>query len=646
MAQKITEGGLVTEEYSVAHPLDPLTSEEILAAREISTTELDLKPTAKFATIRLQEPSKAVVRSFRPGDSIERLAFVVIFDRIAGTLHDGVISLTDRRVVEWVSRPGLQGPLLMEDLETADRVIRANEVWQQAARKRGIEDLDKIRIDPWMVGNFGIPEEQGRRVVASLSYYVEREGDLPYARPIEGLVAYVDLGAEKVTRVVDVESSPPIPEDPGRYDAESVGLLRDSLKDLDIVQPDGPSFSVHGHEIRWERWRFRFSFNGREGLVLHTVGYEDGDEVRPVLYRASLSEMIVPYGDVSPSHFFQHAFDLGDFGVGKGVHGLELGCDCLGVIHYFDAVLHDDEGSPVTVQNAVCLHEEDAGILWKHWDFPNGSTEVRRSRRLVISAISTNLNYEYGYYWYFYQDGSMEYDVKLTGILQTAAAEQHTDLKHAKMVAPGLSAPHHQHLFNVRLDTEIDGPANSVTEVDLVSSPPDDVENPYNSAIETREERLTTELQARRTTNENLARTWVISSETRRNGLGEPTSYRLRPTGTPTLLAGPESAVGRRGGFARYNLWVTPFDPSERHAGGEYPNQHAGGAGLPEWSAQNRSVERTDIVLWHTFGMSHMARPEDWPVMPVERVGFIMTPWGFFDRNPALDLPPSKHHNC
>ncbi|MGI8761547.1 MAG: primary-amine oxidase [Jatrophihabitantaceae bacterium] len=642
MADRIEAAGACDDDV-LDHPLNPLSADEIREARGIAQRELDLRASAKFAMIRLDEPAKSIVRSFRAGDAIDRSAFVVVIDRIAGTLHDGVVSITAGRVTKWTARPGLQAALLMEDLIVAERVIRANQSWQDAVRRRGIDDLDKVRVDPWMVGNFGVPEEQGRRVVASLSYYVENPGDTPYARPIEGVVAYVDLGAEAVIRVVDLEAPVPIPDDPGRYDAASVGPLRQGLRPLDVIQPEGPSFSVHGHEIRWQRWRFRFSFNGREGLVLHTVGYEDGDEVRPILYRAALSEMIVPYGDVSPSHFFQHAFDLGDFGVGKGVNSLALGCDCLGEIHYFDAVLHDDDGEPVTVRNAVCLHEEDASILWKHWDFPAGDTEVRRSRRLVISAICTNLNYEYGYYWYFYQDGTIEYDVKLTGILQTAAIEPGSEPAHATMIAPGLSAPHHQHLFNVRLDAEIDGVDNTVSEVDLVAAEIGPA-NPYGSAMVTQSTSLTCESEARRVVDPAAGRTWVISSGHRRNHVGKPTAYRLRPMYTPTILAPPESAIGIRGGFARYNVWVTAFDAEQRHAGGEYPNQHSGGAGLPEWSTADRPIENTDIVVWHTFGISHVARPEDWPVMPVEHAGFLLVPWGFFPRNPALDVPPAHHH--
>ncbi len=627
-------------EVSVRHPLDPITADEVVAAREIVRRDCDLSATARFVTIRLQEPSKEEIRDFTPGDVIERCAFVAVMDRSANALHDGIVSITRDEVVAWHERPGLQAPLLMDDVEVAKRLIREDAHWQEAIRRRGVEDFDLVHIDPWMVGNFGVPEEQGRRVVASLSYLLAEPGDNAYARPIEGVVAYVDLNAEQVMRVIDVDPPIPIPEDRGRYDLESVGPARDDLRPIEIVQPDGPSFEVRGNEVRWQRWRFRFSFNGREGLVLHTIGYEDEGRLRPIIHRASLSEMVVPYGDTSPSHFFQHAFDLGDFGVGKGVNSLVLGCDCLGEIRYFDAVLNDDHGNPVEVKNAICMHEEDSSILWKHWEFPDGQTESRRSRRLVISSICTNLNYEYGYYWYFYQDGTIEYEVKLTGILQTAAAAPGSELPHAEWVSEGLSAPHHQHLFNVRLDMEVDGPANTVGEVDLVAAEPGDA-NPYDSAMVTKVTPLRSEQEARRCIDSRSGRTWIVSSRDHRNDLDLPTAYRLIPSSTPVLLAEADSAIGRRANFAQHNLWVTAYDPDQRHAGGEYPNQHPGGAGLPEWIEADRPLEDQDVVLWHTFGVSHVARPEDWPVMPVEMTGFKLKPWGFFARNPSLDVPPS-----
>jgi primary-amine oxidase len=323
-------------------------------------------------------------------------------------------------------------------------------------------------------------------------------------------------------------------------------------------------------------------------------------------------------------------------------NSLKLGCDCLGVIHYFDAVLATEQGDPYTIEHAICMHEEDFGILWKHHDLHGGTDETRRSRRLVVSFIATVGNYEYGFYWYFYLDGNIQLEVKLTGIVSPMAIMPGEQPEFANVIAPGIAAPHHQHLFSARLDLDVDGPSNSVYEVEAEVVPPGP-DNPWGNAFRPRVTALTHELAAQRETNAATSRTWRVVNPSSRNALGQPVGYKLAPTtSTPTMLASPESSVGRRAGFARHNLWVTPYARDERRAAGEFPNQHEGGDGLPRWTAADRSLEDTDVVLWYTFGVTHFVRPEDWPVMPVEYTGFVLMPVGFFDRNPALDVAPSS----
>jgi primary-amine oxidase len=621
------------------HPLDPLSAEEIRLARSVVRQLPALSGDICFPSIRLFEPPKESIRDFRAGFPVERQAWVVVHDVTAHRLYDGVVSLNRREVTEWNARPGMQGPLLLEEYDAAIALIKADPRWQHAIGRRGIAGLGKVRVDAWMIGNFGIPGQKDRRLCASLAYLRDQVPDLPYARPIEGVVAYVDLDAREVIEVHDPDPVP-VPRDPGRYDPDAVGPLREDLRRIQVSQPDGPSFEVRGNEISWQRWRFRWSFNAREGLVLHTIGVEDDGGLRPVAHRISLSEMVVPYGDPDPAHYWQGAFDVGEFGIGRGVNSLELGCDCLGLIQYFDVTIHDDRGEPVVVPRAVCLHEEDYSILWKHWDFVDGHTQVRRQRRLVLSYIGTNLNYEYGYYWYFYLDGTLELQVKLTGVMQTKALPPGAEDRYSMVVAPGVGAMHHQHLFNVRLDMDVDGPDNTVYEVDLVAAPAGP-ENPWGNAMIVRSTPLLSESEAKRSMDAGAGRSWIVTSATRRNALGNPTGYQLIPQSSPLLLAPPDTPVGKRAAFARHHLWVTPFHPGERHAGGDYPNQHPGGLGLPSWTTADRPLEAADVVLWHTFGTSHIARPEDWPVMPAEHCGFRLRPWGFFDRNPTLDVPPA-----
>jgi primary-amine oxidase len=271
-----------------------------------------------------------------------------------------------------------------------------------------------------------------------------------------------------------------------------------------------------------------------------------------------------------------------------------------------------------------------------------GRTEVRRSRRLVVSFISTVGNYEYGFYWYFYMDGTIQLEVKLTGIMSTKALADGETSVFAPQIAPGLAAPVHQHLFNARLDFDVDGPNNEVYEVNV-----DPVEEgDWGNAFAPTATRLSTEAEAQRNVDASRSRVWKIVNPSKLNAVGQPVAYKLLPGATPTLLGRPGSSIANRAAFATKNLWVTPYAPGENRAAGDYPNQHAGGDGLPAWTAANRSLVDTDVVVWHTFGVTHVPRPEDWPVMPVEYCGFSLVPVGFFDKNPALDVPPTNSDHC
>jgi len=187
--------------------------------------------------------------------------------------------------------------------------------------------------------------------------------------------------------------------------------------------------------------------------------------------------------------------------------------------------------------------------------------------------------------------------------------------------------------------------ANSVFEVDMRPEPPGPA-NPYGNAWRAVPTLLRRESEAQRLIDASAARTWKVVNPDVLNDFGDPVGYRLVPGPTATMLADPASSIAGRAAFASKNLWVTPYAPNELHAAGDYPNQHPGGDGLPRWTSADRPLERESVVLWHSFAVTHDPRPEDWPVMPVEFAGFSLKPFGFFARNPALDVPPpSAHHN-
>jgi primary-amine oxidase len=386
-----------------------------------------------------------------------------------------------------------------------------------------------------------------------------------------------------------------------------------------------------------------------EGLTLHQIGFEDGERLRPVIYRASVAEMVVPYGDPSPVRFWQNYFDAGEYSLGKEANSLTLGCDCLGEIRYFDAVIADDDGRPRSLANAICMHEEDHGVLWKHTDSYNGTSSVRRQRRLVISFFITVGNYDYGFYWYLYLDGTIELECKATGVVFASAypgpRPDGSEYPWASEIAPGVGAPYHQHLFSARLDMMVDGPLNAVDEVEARRVPvgPD---NPYGNGFTRSVTRLRRESEAARLADGSVGRAWHVVNGGATNQLGQPTAYALLPEGQPTLLADPSSSIARRAAFTTRHLWVTAYDEAERYPSGQYVNQNPGNTGIDTWVRADRDIDGADVVLWHTFGLTHFPRPEDWPIMPVDHTGFVLKPVGFFDRNPALDTPEPASRHC
>jgi primary-amine oxidase len=629
---------------STVHPLDPLSAAEIERAWEIVRTERALGPRVRAIFIMLHEPAKKVVLAHRPGDAVERAAFVVLIDSGPGQTYEAVVSLSSDRVRSWEHVPGAQPAIVQDEFVDCEAAVRADPRWQEALRRRGVTDFSLAMVDSWSAGNFGFPQDEGRRLVRALTWMRRHAQDNGYARPVANLLTVVDLNAMEVVAVEDGGVVPLPPED-GNYTPEAAGT-RTGLKPVEIRQPEGPSFELAGHELRWQKWRMRIGFTPREGLVLHTVSYEDEGRERPILYRASIADMVVPYGDPRPTYFHRNAFDVGEYGIGTLANSLENGCDCLGEIRYLDAVVNDGRGRPVALANAICVHEEDAGILWKHVDWRLGTTEVRRSRRLVVSSISTVGNYEYGFYWYFYLDGTIQCEVKLTGVISNGAEPLDAKPRWGEMVAPGVYGPIHQHFFNARLDMMVDGPDNSVYEVNTVADAPGP-ENPHHNAFHAEATLLASEGQAQRLLDPLAGRFWKVVNPSVRNRLGEPVAYKLMPGENVRPFAGPEASVTKRAAFMTRHLWVTRHDPRERYAAGEYPNQHPGGAGLPAYVRDDAPLENTDVVLWYTFGAHHIVRPEDWPVMPVTTIGFMLKPVGFFDRNPALDVPrPTPHREC
>jgi primary-amine oxidase len=620
----------------VAHPLDPLDADEIRHVATALRRQQDVGERWRFASIDLVEPAKSDLAG------VGRMAQVICWNTTDGQAYRALVSLPAGEVTRWEHLPGIQPNMTVDEWHECDEMLRRHPALIQAVARRGVSDVSLVLTDVWAYGAALVPARyQGLRL-GWADVWVRGSADgNPYAHHLTGLHPVVDLNRMHLLELEDNQagSGADRPQVRGEYLPQLTRLAQREVRPLEVRQPEGVSFTLDGRQLRWQNWELRLGFNCREGLVLHAVGFWDGGRLRPIAHRLSFAEMIVPYRDATPDHYRRTAFDIGEWGLGFMTTSLELGCDCLGEIRYLDAVLHDSRGEPRTIRNAICIHEEDDGVLWKHVDERTGA-EVRRARRLVVSFHVTVANYEYLIYWRFYQDGSIECEVRATGIMVTSYFPAGRQPPTGMLVDQRTYAPYHQHFIVARLDLDVDGEANTVFAVESQPLPVSD-SNPYGLALVTRETPLRTEAGGRQDVNWATARAWKVASTTSVSGLGGHPAYKLVPGGSFPALMDESAPAFQRAEVIAHALWVTQYAPGERWPCGEFPNLSATDHGLPAWTARDRTIEDADVVLWHVFGLHHLTRPEDWPIMPVDRTSFWLKPWGFFDRNPALDVPPA-----
>ena len=438
------------------------------------------------------------------------------------------------------------------------------------------------------------------------------------------------------------------------YHPDLVSSHRTTTKPYHVSQPEGPSFTTTGNLIKWEKWHIRIGFNYREGLTLHDVRYDS----HSLFYRLSLSEMFVPYGDPRSPYARKAAFDLGNDGAGCNANNLQLGCDCLGYIKYFDGWHVTSSGDAIKIPNAVCLHEIDDGILWKHTNFRTGNAVVARSRVLVLQTIITVSNYEYIFAFYFGQDASLQYEVRATGIVSTVPISVGAKVGYGTSVARGVMAPYHQHLFCLRIDPAVAGWKNSLVVEETHAMPVDDpdVHNPFGIGYTTRQKIL--EQECGLDLDHTVNRTFKIINENVLNPVtGGSVGYKLVPHYSQLLLAHPSSCHAKRSEFGAHAIWVTRHHDDELFASGKHTMQSLGGEGIASWIKNRQQTQcqssngdsitpcdtrNQDIVIWHTFGSTHNPRVEDWPVMPVEKMAVGFKPVNFFTGNPSMDVAPSS----
>lgn len=613
----------------------------------------------KFNCLTLREPEKACYAAFRAGKGPRppRRAFAIVLKKGTSQCAEVIANLTALEIESWKAVAEVAPTLTLEDLDVTERIARKDSRIVQLCREVGITDMSKVYFDAWAIG-FDHRWGFERRLQQGLPYYRNSQLDNQYAHPLDFSVV-VDTETEEIlaidVRHVNGERTK-VPFEEHNYLPEFVKNTYDGskLKPLDIIQPQGVSFRMQGNELSWAGYKMHIGFNYREGIVISDVRMHDQYEqrARALFNRISVVEMVVPYGNPDPPHHKKHAFDVGEYGSGLMTNSLKLGCDCKGTIHYLDAIMTTARGEPAMVKNAICIHEEDNGLLYKHTDFRDGKVISARDRKLIISQIITAANYEYAFYHIFTLDGTYKLEMKLTGMLNTYCMHPtETAAPYGTEVAPRLSAHNHQHIFSLRVDPEIDGPSNSVLQSDSLPSeaPVGSPENLYGNGFYCKNTLLRTAKEGAAVYCHETSRAWSIINPKRINASAKkPVGYKIINNNCPTLLAKPGSMVFKRAAFARKSLWVVPYKDYEIFPAGDYVCQSRGEENHPhnttiaDWVARDEPIENRDIVCYIQFGMTHFPRTEDFPIMPAEPVSVTLRASNFFQKNPAMWVPPSS----
>lgn len=614
-----------------AHPFADLSAEEIQETIRIVRESKRFSEDIRYPVIRRQEPAKQDWLSGKAKN--ERKAYVAIFDYEKSMMTEVMVDLNAKKVLSAKNLPGIKPPVLIEEYERARKIVLADPRWQKAIRERGIA-LEDAWVDLWAPGLLRDEEKKpGQRILRGLSYFKGKGANF-YSRPIEGLVVNVDLSKGKVSSFWDIER-PPVAAGVRELKGKSGAQL---LKPLQIQQPQGNSMRVDGQEISWYRWKFRWSMDPLQGLQLLHVRYQDGDQERSILYKISLAEMLVPYSAPQKTWSYRNAFDVGEYGLGKTLHPLERGRDVPENAQLFNVFIPADDGSQVATFPGVAFYERDAGVLWKHRDAETGETFADQARQLVGTYMTTVGNYDYGVNYIFHMDGVLQIEVQLTGMLLakgTALTQNPCEEGCQPLVEKNILAPHHQHFFNFRMDFDVDGARNYAAEMN-VSAVPQGKQNPDGNAFIAETTYLPTEKKAVRDLQAKSVRKWKVVNKDSKNILGHPRGYALMPGENSAPFLQPTNQIRSRARFTEHPVWFTVYKDTEMSGAAYFPTTAPPGEGLPRYIANDESLGGKDVVLWYTFGLTHVTRPEEWPIMNMHRAGFSLIPVNFFGENPAF----------
>ncbi len=625
------------------HPMDALTVDEVVETVGIMKAKGLADENTRYPAITLREMSKALVRSWRRGDRFTRTAHIV--SRRNAKTFETIVDLTKKILVSHREIPGAQPSLMDEEWQKARDLVLADEAWKKAVRKRGYADLSTIFCAPMSVGTLSGSETETRRLLNVPCYDTTTTPDNSYGRPIEGLIAVVDVDAGTVARIIDSGAvALPAPKAASKPQAQR---FRPAMNPVVVFSPRGVNYKIDGGlNMEWQNWSFHVRAERRFGPVFSLVRFHDGKRNRDIAYQMSLSEMFVPYMDPDPQWSFRTLMDAGEYGLGYLASSLSPGRDCPRHSTFITVVMPSDTGGLFKVEKGLCVFERNTGDpLWRHASSQGTKVSGRPAIELVVRMIPTIGNYDYVIDWVFTQHGNIKIRVGATGYdavktVEAASMSSPTaesDTKYGTLLAPHTVAVYHDHLFSFRLDLDIDGPKNTLIRDNIkpVRLPK---ENRRRSIWAIERSPVVLEGPVRPGGHDENYR---LSNPNRKTALGHNPSYHIEPGHGVLSLLAVDDIPQNRAAFSAERLWISRYKPGEIHAAGAYPNQSKGGDGLPEYVHDKESVTDTDVVVWYTMGFHHLTRVEDWPILPTKWHEFTLRPFNFFDRNPSFDVAPS-----
>ncbi|NND69774.1 MAG: DUF4198 domain-containing protein [Halioglobus sp.] len=622
------------------HPMDPLTAVELSRAVKVIADSGRATEATRLGMVTLAEPEKAAVLAWRPGRPLARGALALVIND--NTVSEVSIDLVSGKIIAWRELEGVQPPLRSDEWARAQAITKSDSRWLAAMRMRGYDDVSRVFCESLSAGFFDDPEEQGRRLVRMPCYDIEGVQTNIYGRPIEGLVALVDLDEGRVIQVQDTGPVPVAAATQGFGEGE-IERVDPPMHAVHIAAPGGWNFDVNGRGVGWQDWNFHVGFDQRFGPVLSLVTHRDEQRRRSVLYQGHLSEVFVPYMDPDEGWYYRSYMDAGEYGLGRYASPLAPGRDCPDGAAYFDADLVGAVGKAYVRERVMCLFERNSGDpLWRHWEALDGHHASRPDVELVLRTMPSVGNYDYVVDWVFTQKGEIQVNIGATGIdaVKGVAVSSMDDAGAAAqtasgmLVAPNLVAVNHDHYFAVRLDLDVDGPVNSFVRATLDRTTLPQT-HPRRSLWRLARQPDGTE---RGYTARRGPEFWALENPTQKTALGHHPGYQIQGRGATSLLA-EDDWPQRRAGFSAENLWVTTYRPGERFASGPYPNQSGTAGGVTEY-VNGEQTSSTDLVAWYTMGFHHITRPEDWPVLPTVWHQVKLRPYGFFDSNPGLGIAP------